>query len=120
MTPGFKPFKICCVINVVSSFLKQREGSWGVVSERISFGSFNFVVSYHHLRTRRKSIRSSNKQAQGQFLLECCRILNVISHPTLVISIKFLLVILNAYSVSEVMRIKDMITHSPRKIFLNF
>ena len=48
-----------------------------MVSERISFGGFNFVVSYHHLRTRKKSTGKNNKQAEGQFLLECCRILNI-------------------------------------------
>jgi len=42
----------------------QREGSWGVVSERIAFGNFNFVVSYHHLRTRKKSTRNNTKQTE--------------------------------------------------------
>ncbi|XP_074627593.1 rab3 GTPase-activating protein catalytic subunit-like isoform X2 [Acropora palmata] len=47
----------------------EREGSWGVISERISFGNANFIVSYHHLRTRKKSHGKKSKQTED---LEDC------------------------------------------------
>ncbi|XP_068752396.1 rab3 GTPase-activating protein catalytic subunit-like isoform X2 [Montipora capricornis] len=49
--------------------IDEREGSWGVVSERIYFGNVKFVVSYHHLRTRKKSLGNKTKQIED---LEDC------------------------------------------------
>lgn len=40
---------------------EQQEGSWGVVSDKIAFGNFNFNVAYHRLRTRRPR-RNATKQ----------------------------------------------------------
>ncbi|CAH3157487.1 unnamed protein product, partial [Porites evermanni] len=42
----------------------QREGTWGVISERISFATFNFVVSYHHLRTKKRTTINKSKQTE--------------------------------------------------------
>lgn len=36
-----------------------------MISERISFATFNFVVSYHHLRTRKRTTINKSKQTEG-------------------------------------------------------
>ena len=59
-------------------FLYQREGTWGVISEKIAFANFNFVVSYHHLRTKKKPVKNNTKQTEGQSLLESVLLFNVL------------------------------------------
>ena len=36
-----------------------------MVSDKIAFGNFNFIVAYHHLRTRRPR-RNGTKQRDGE------------------------------------------------------
>ncbi|KAL9957793.1 hypothetical protein ACROYT_G034737 [Oculina patagonica] len=43
---------------------EQREGTWGVISDRIAFGNFKFVVAYHHLRSKKKPTRNTSKQTE--------------------------------------------------------
>ena len=38
-----------------------------MISERISFATFNFVVSYHHLRTKKRTTINKSKQTEGQW-----------------------------------------------------
>ena len=50
-------------------YFQEKEGSWGVMTDRITFADFNFVVSYHHLRMKKKTAKNNKQTEGGEFPL---------------------------------------------------